>query len=187
MRALINLKTLTAGAVALALGGCLVSEVAVLDDASGRAKPLRDGVYVACPVAHDSDGSDCDTLTVAYQSDKSYHFLGEDEEPSVLRFRRVGRHGYAVQSQEDDDEFAYYYGAGDSRRMTLTMMICQDLPEDLRSRLISDGDLSSDSEDFETCSVNTVRGLVDAAKAYHRDQAPSDEPIVMEIKPAPQE
>lgn len=187
MRAPANTKIILAGAFALALGGCLVSELPVLDASNGRAKPLADGNYVACPVAHDSDGSDCETLTVIYQDDRSYHFLAEDEDPSVLRFRRVGRGGYAVQAKEDTDEYAYYYGAGDSDRMTLTWMMCQDLPDGVRSRLLENGDLETDSDEYEACQVKTVRGLMDAAKAYHRGQADSDEPITMELTPAPEE
>lgn len=187
MRSLAILKSAVTGACALMLGGCLVSEVAILDAKSGRAKPLKDGDYTACPIAHDSDGSDCNTFTVKRQDDRSYHLLAEGEEPSVLRFRRIGRGGYAVQSRENDQEFAYYYGAGDSKRLTLTMMICQDLSNDLRGRLIERGDLESDDDDYEVCTVKSVRGLTDAAKAYHRGQAQSDEPIVMELKPAPKE
>lgn len=187
MRSPANTKTILAGASAFALSGCLISELPVLDASNGRAKPLNDGVYIACPISDEAGEDDCETLTVAYQDDRSYHFLAEDEDPSVLRFRRVGRGGYAVQAKEDTDEYAYYYGAGDASRMTLTWMMCQDLPDGVRSRLLENGDLETDSDEFEACQVKTVRGLMDAAKAYHRGQADSDEPITMELTPAPEE
>lgn len=187
MRSRIILKPAIAGVLALALGGCLVSETPVLDLKSGRANPLKDGDYVACSIEDNSEDSDCQAMAVKYQDDRSYHFLAEDEEPSVLRFRRVGRGGYAVQSREGENEFAYYYGAGDSKRMTLTMMICEELPDDLRSRLIDRGDLEADGDDYSVCTVKSVRGLTDAAKAYHRGQVDSDEMIMMEIKPALEE
>ncbi|WDI33098.1 hypothetical protein PUV54_07800 [Hyphococcus flavus] len=181
-------KAVGVSAGALMLAGCLVSEFPVLDASSGRAKPLKDGAYIACPVSEEASEDDCQTMTVVFQPDRSYHFISEEEEePSVLRFRRVGNRGYAVQSKEEHDEFAYYYGAGNSNRMTLTWMMCKDLPENVRTKLLENGDLESDSDDYEACEVKTVRGLTDAARAYHRGQAESDEPITMELTPAPAE
>ncbi|WP_425410799.1 hypothetical protein [Hyphococcus sp.] len=181
MHASILAKVAIAAGLTLILVGCLVSETAILDVKTGKARPLKDGGYIACPADSETGADDCQKLTVQYMQDRSYHFLAEDEAPSILRFRRIGRRGYVVQSREDDQEYAYYYGAGDASRMTLTMMICQELPQDLRRGLIDRGDLSVDGEDHDICTVKSVRGLVDAAKAYHQGRVQSDEPISMEL------
>ncbi len=170
----------------LALGGCLVSETAILDERSGRARPLPDGIYLACPVDDAAGDGDCDRLSVRFQSDRSYRFESDDG-PSVLRFRRIARRAYAMQSREGENEFAYYYAAGGADRLSLTMMMCADLPDKLRGSLLEAGDLETDSDDFELCSVKAVRGLVRAAMAYHRGETAGVDAIKVELTPAPKE
>ena len=65
-------------------------------------------------------------------------------------------------------------------------MLCQDLPEGLRARLIDKGDLSTEDEDFETCTVNTVKGLVEAARAYRRGDTTGDKNAKIVLKPVTQ-
>lgn len=163
---------------ALALGGCLVSEEPVLDAANGRATPLGPGAYVMCPMGEDVD--DCQLMDVSFDSSRLYTFVSEEEEPIEMRFRRIGRYGYGVQTREDDS-YIYYYGAGNRDQFRLTMMLCADLPEDLRADLIESGDLEADDDDFETCMVKTRRGLTLSARAYHRGEIESEENITLEF------
>lgn len=164
------------------LTGCLVSEEPVLDASNGRAKPLREGPYLMCPVNDEAD--ECQSMSVERDAEGLYSFVTEGEAPTKMRFRRIGRRGYAVQSQEDDG-YAYYYGAGDSRRFHMTMMMCPDLPAVLRARLLERGDLETEDGDFETCIVKSRNGLTAAAKAYHRGEAEGAEAIAFIFTPRP--
>lgn len=171
MRSLPFFRLSIALAAMLALGGCLVSDLPVLDARTGKARALSDGDYLACPLENGEiqAGDECDRLTVRREKDRSYSFINreEDDDAAYLRFRRVGRAGYAVQSSESDG-FVYYYGAGRDDGVLLVMMNCPDLPSDLRAGLIARGDLEPDDEKFSVCKVKTLRGLTQAAKAYHR-------------------
>ncbi len=171
MRSLPFFRLSIALAAMLALGGCLVSDLPVLDARTGKARPLSDGDYLGCPLENGEvqAGDDCDRLKVRWEKDRRYSFVNpeEDDDPAYLRFRRVGRGGYAVQSSESDG-FMYYYGAARDDGVLLVMMNCPDLPAELRSRLIERGDLEPDDEKFSVCKVKTLRGLKEAAKAYHR-------------------
>ena len=158
----------------------------MLDETSGRETPLAAGDYIMCPQEGDEENSeDCERFSVTIDETGLYFFLKEDEEPANLRFRRVGRKGYAIQSYEGEDSFQYYYGRGDSNSFRMTMMQCASLPERLRDRLISDGGLETDDSDFETCTVTSLKALDAAARAYHRRNAVDDEEIATEITPAP--
>ena len=191
MRALSILKAAFASLGAAALSSCLVSEDPVLDDRTGKATPLAAGDYTMCPVSDDADADDCERTRLTISDNKVNIFTpvdddGEidDDDQAMMRMRRIGRKGYAVQSEEDGD-YLYYYGAGDSEAFRLTMMMCEELPEGLRERLIERGDLEAEDDDFETCIVKTRRGLTDAALAYHRGQVESEEPIMLSLTPAP--
>lgn len=166
-----------------ALSACLVSETPVLDASTGKAKPVKPGDYISCPIEDDDDDADCDALTITRDASGLYSVVSGDDEAMKWRFRRVGRGGYAVQVKENDG-YAYYYGriAGEALRMTF--MQCPALPESLRASLIANGDLESEDDDFETCAVITVRGLTKAAKAYHRGETQDDEPLTLVISPA---
>jgi len=186
MRSLLAVKIITVVVGGLALSGCLVSEDPVLDASNGNATPVKPGAYVMCSVGEGDDGADCDQFSITHDDTGLYRFDKEGEEPTDMRLRRIGRRGFAVQLLEDsDDAYLYYYGAGNSRRFRLTMMLCADLPEEMRAQLIEDGDLESDDEDFETCTVNTLKGVTASAKAYHRGEVQSDEEIALEFTPAP--
>jgi hypothetical protein len=172
------------------LGGCLLSEIPILDETNGRATPIKPGAYIACPLKDDADASDCSELIVSHDASGLYRFEKADEKPSLFRFRKIARRGYAVQTTEDsDDSYMYYYGRRVGKRFRLTMMMCAELPASLRDGLIANGDLASEDDDFETCMVNTLKGLSRAAKAYHRGEAGSDdadsEKMVLELTPAP--
>lgn len=175
-----GLKFVLAALAAGLLAGCLVSETPVLDASNGRAAPLAEGKYRACE--NDDEAGDCNVFNITRSDDGAYTLASENEEPSTLRFRRIARGAYAVQTSENDG-YGYYYGAGDAKAFSLTLMLCPDLPEQLRAKLIAKGDLSTDSTDFETCTVNTVKGLVAAAKAYHRGQTTGEEDAKIVLKP----
>ena len=163
---------------ALALGGCLVSEDPVLDASNGRSAPIGPGAYVMCPVGEEAD--DCQIMDVSFDKTRLYTFVSEEEEPIEMRFRRVGRHGYGVQTREDNS-YIYYYGKGNREQFQLTMMLCADLPEMLRQDLINQGHLETEDDDFETCLLKSKRGLVAAARAYHRGEIESEESITLEF------
>lgn len=182
MRSLPILKMLMISGLALALGGCLVSEEPILDADNGQASPIKPGDYVVCPVSDEADKTDCDRFSVSHDGDGLYQFDKDGDDPAQMRFRRVGRRGFAVQSLEDD-HYVYYYGAGDSQRFRLTMMMCANLPENLRARLLAGGDLESQDDDFETCTVKSLKGLKKAAKAYHRGKASGEDEIALEFTP----
>ncbi|MEM9619832.1 MAG: hypothetical protein AAF936_17905 [Pseudomonadota bacterium] len=164
------------------LTGCLVSEEPVLDASNGRARPLGEGLHLMCPVNDEAD--ECQSMTVERDATGLYSFVSESEAPTSMRFRRIGRHGYAAQSQEDDG-YAYYYGAGDARRFRLIMMMCSDLQAALRMRLIERGDLETQDDNFETCIVKSRNGLTAAAKAYHRGEVENEEEIAFVLTPEP--
>ncbi|MHA7872338.1 MAG: hypothetical protein ACX939_08315, partial [Hyphococcus sp.] len=165
-----------------ALTSCLVSEEAVLDASSGKASPIPSGAYAMCPVSEEDDA--CANLAVSRDDTGLYTLQPADDDPAQMRFRRIARNAYAVQSFEGDG-YVYYYGrAQKADSLVLTMMMCADLPEKLRARLIERGDLTAEDPDFQTCVVHTRKALTDAARAYHRGQAQSDEPIAFTIAPA---
>ncbi|WP_428407590.1 hypothetical protein [Hyphococcus sp.] len=187
MRSLTHLRFFIASAAAMLLGGCLVSDLPVLDSKTGKARPISEGDYLACPLENGeiADGAECDRFHVERTANGEYVFVeGGDSEPARLRFRKVARDGYAVQSAESDS-FVYYYGKTRSGGLLLVMMNCPELPSDLRARLISRGDLETDDEDFEVCKVKTLRGLVEAAQAYHRGDASQMKDAAILITPAP--
>lgn len=181
MRSLSVFKTGPAAIAAGLLAGCLVSEEPVLDARSGDAKPLADGRYAVCEAGDSENG--CTLFEVSRGGDGTYAFTAEGEDPAILRFRRIALKAYAAQSAEEGG-YAYYYGAGDSKEFSLTMMLCDELPETLRARLIGKGDLSTDDEDFESCTVNTVKGLVEAAKAYRSGKTTGDKEAKIVLRPA---
>lgn len=189
MRSLAIKKALTVLFGTAALCGCLVSEEPILDEKSGRAAPLDPGNYSVCPIDEDAGEDDCESYSLTITEDGLHLFAQPDAEEdseddkAQMRMRRIGRDGYAVQSLEDDS-YLYYYGSGNSSEFRLEMMLCADLPEELRSRLIERGDLEAEDEDFEACVVKTRRGLVDAAKAYHRGRIVSEERIALLFTPA---
>lgn len=178
-----SLKLSSAAFATLTLGGCLVSETPILDATNGKAKPFEDGLYEICDGTEEADSADCNTFAVERDVTGAYAFTMEDEDPAAMRFRRVARNAYAVQSKEDDS-YAYYFGSGNSQRFRLTLMNCQHLPSMLRARLIARNDLATEHEDFEFCTVNTLKGLTAAAKAYHRGVSETEDELTMVLTPA---
>jgi len=166
-----------------ALTGCLVSQYPVLTASNGSATPIDPGAYVMCPIGEDSDDEDCAAFIIEHDESGLYSFIKEDEEPIHMRLRRIGHRGFAVQLNEDDG-YMYYYGAGNSARFRLIMMMCSDLPEKMRATLIAHGDLEAEDDDFESCAVKSLKGLTSSAWAYHRGKVVSEDNVALELTPA---
>ncbi len=183
MRALILKSIVIAGAAALA--GCLVAETPVLDENTGKATPISAGEYRMCSFDADDAEGDCERISIAIDKTGLYTLAKPDDvdDTAQLRFRRIGRRGYAVQAYEDDGAM-YYYGRGGRKSISLTLMMCDDLSEKTRAKLIERGDLVSDDGDYGVCEVTSVAGLETAARDYHRGRAtPSDEEVSVVITP----
>ncbi len=188
MRSLSLLKSSPLAFAALALSGCLVSETPILNAENGKARALKPGDYQMCPLSDDVTPDDCDPIRITKANDYAIHMVNLDDASDVieLRFRRIARSAYAVQQWEvGDDGYMYYYGKGNAKSFVMTLMICSDLPDRLRADLISKGDLEPEDESFDSCVVETADGLVQSAKAYHRGEAVSDEPMSLEFTQAP--
>ncbi len=185
MRSL-TLKFSIAAGAALALAGCLVSEEPLLDEKTGKAKPLGAGEHVMCPLSAEADDSDCERFVISVDGTGLYNFANAEnaEDDAKMRFRRIGRRGYAVQAHEEDGAM-YYYGRGDKKQFFLTMMDCASLSPKTRDGLIESGDLEADESGFTVCEVKSLDGLIAAARDYHRGRAAgNDEEIVLELTPA---
>ena len=166
LRSRFTFKFAIAALAAIALSGCLVSEVPVLTADNGSKPPLDNGPYQSCALAEDGTVDDCEIITVARQNDVAMLASSDDgQDPTEMRFRRIKRKSYVAQIWESDG-YAYYYAAGNADRLVLTMMECPDLPEELRDKLIDNGDLSTSDDDFEFCTVVTLKGLTEVGRAY---------------------
>jgi len=169
---------------AIVLTGCLVSETPVLTSTNGNATPLKSGSYVVCEIDAGGGENDCESNQITVDETGLYFFTANEERVIEVRFRRVGRGGYATQVQDGEDGYLYYYAYGASPSFFMKMMFCEHLPQKLRDRLIKRGDLSIENDDNNVCKVNTLRGLKAAAKAYRQGSAIGDEEAVLIIKPA---
>ncbi len=179
-----SLQISSAAIAALMLGGCLVSETPILDAKSGKAKPFKDGSYQICDGTEEPNSAECNVFSVTRDASGAYSFAMEGEDPAAMRFRRIGRNAYAVQSAEESS-FSYYFGEGDSKRFVLTMMNCKHLPAKVRDGLIAKQDISTEDDDFEVCTVNTLKGLTASAKAYLRGVDAGEDALFMVMTPAP--
>lgn len=165
-------QSLLIGLCLIILSGCLVSSDPVLDARSGKAQPLSDGDYLGCTL--EGGEEDCELFHIRNTDDGRSVFLkqqnGEiiDSDQIEMRFRKISRHAYAAQSREDDTYMYYYAKRDDRQTFVMIIMLCPSLPEGLRDQMIKRGDLFTEDQAFETCTVKTKKGLVDAARAYHR-------------------
>lgn len=175
----------------LAAAGCLVSEEPLLDDSNSYAVRYHSGSYDMCPIADDPDAEDCEHYELEQVTNKEYLLIAEDEsEPLGIRFHRIASRSYIIQvsgtGEEADEEILYFYGKGNSRRFLVSTMMCDELPEDLLTRLVENGDMEADLEEsqddkgIESCNVLTLDGLKEAALAYHRGDI--EDPEVFEFR-----
>lgn len=178
------LRSIATVLFALTLTGCLVSETPVLDAKTGKARPLDGGAHVICGIDENDELKDCEPFLITAGDDGAYLFSKEGESPFSMRFRRIARKAYAAQSAEDDG-YMYYYASGDRRKLLMRLMNCPDLSENLRTKLIERDYLGAEDNDYSICTVKTVRGLVDAAKAYHRGSAAGEEELRFAIIRSP--
>ena len=182
MRALRTFGTIAA---ILVIGGCLVSREPVLDEANGKATPLAAGSYKACPV--DEGEEDCARLNVTIDETGLYTMVAEDNAADItkMRMRRIARNGFAVQAFEVGGQgFGYFHARPEDDDFLLTMLMCDQLPEKLRRRLIKKKELVAEAENFEFCTVGSVSALKAAAKAYHREAGIEGERFAFRLSPA---
>lgn len=160
-------------ALALALGGCLVSEEPLLDAKNGRAAPLVPGAYDACQYEADGGEPDCRVMEVKRAKDARYEFYDEeDEELTFIRFRRIGRGIWLAQLiGEDDEDYFYFVGERRNGDFVLTMIMCEDIPESVRAKYSARGEMEVD-DDASVCEVKTLRAATASAKAYRTATTP---------------
>lgn len=174
------------GFVALALSACLVSETPLLDAQSGRGAPLGDGLYDVCQ--HEEGEADCTSMDVARDRTGLYRMVVTDDEDdiTVVRFRRVGRGAWLTQmSGEEDGAYFYLYGEKRDEGFTLFLMMCAELPAAVREKYVARGEMEVEDDNF-ACNVKTLAAASAAARAYMKMDRAGDAPrIVYRPSPAP--
>lgn len=174
------LRLVLLSATAVLLGGCLISETALLDARNGRAAPLESGEYLACE--HDGEGGapDCRRMAIARDRSGLYALRAEDEEQAVYaRFRRIGRRAYLAQLiGEDDEDYFFFLGERKGGAFTLMMINCEDIPGDVRARYVARGEMTVD-DSVTTCVATTLRAATASAKAYRAAAPLSSRPRVV--------
>lgn len=157
---------ITLVAVALTLGGCLTSEAPLLTDANAKATPLAPGAYEACQT-EEGAAPDCRTIKVSLEG-ALYTFETAGEDPSLGRFRPLGRDKLLAQFwEEGDSSFFYFYGMKTADGVKLSMVSCGDVPQRSRDRLVKSKDLAV-STDAVSCTALTVKGAERATRDYGR-------------------
>jgi hypothetical protein len=168
-----GLSRFVAVAALLAASGCLVSETPLFDAGNARSKPLKAGRYSVCSYSSDApDDSECNPADVSVDRSGLYKLTVEDDVVEA-RFRKVARGAWAAQFAEDGEESHYYFGARKDGVFTLTMMWCENLPEELRNDLVDRGDLVVEN-DNKVCNISDARAVVAAARAYARGDVAGD-------------
>lgn len=168
---------LAIGAAAIALGGCLVSDEPMFDAQSASAAALASGRYNACSEPPDEDEPECQVIGVTKKDDGSYEFLVEETDRIGVRFLALAGGDYAAQFADDDGEGYYYFwakAAGDT--LSLAMIWCDDLPEELRQEMKRGGLINVD-ERGSTCTALKPEAAAMAAAAY-RDGAATPESVL---------
>ncbi len=175
----------TVGAVFF-LTGCLVSEIALLDASNGRATPLRTGEYQSCPYKDGEMDGECTAVRVTYEKSSGYRIVDDNGEALLVRFRKVARRAYLAQTvgEGDEDGYMYFMAEPDHDNLHMTMIVCEALPEALKTKLVADGQMEIESGG-EVCSVKTLDAALAAAKIYLGDDAPSNR-IGLEFSPVTQ-
>lgn len=156
------------------LTGCLVSETALLDESNGRERPIEPGLYQSCSYSDDEPDGDCTNLRISIDDTHLYQMVDDEDETLFVRFRKIGHGAYLAQTlddEEDDDGYMYFVAAPEDGAFSMTMILCADLPEKLKSDLVSSGELEIES-DGEVCVAKTLDAALAAAKAYRGDDAP---------------
>jgi len=171
-------------AALLGLSACLVSENPLLNDDNARGKPLTPGAYESCQYEEGNEG-DCVPLDISREG-ALYRFqpLEEDEEPTLVRFRPIGRGGFLAQMwSEDDGGYWYFYADRKQGALRMIMIDCQSLPAALRDGLVSKGDLEVE-DDGKTCVAKTLSGAEKAAGAYRGADAIKPDAVMVISKAA---
>lgn len=172
-----SVKSLAIAAAAAMLGGCLVSDGPLFDADGASAAPIAAGRYEACSEPPDNDEPECQVIGVTRLDDGSYEFLVEETDRIGVRFHALAGGDYAAQFADDDGEGYYYFWAKTvGETLTLAMIWCDDLPEELRQEMKDDGLIDVD-ERGSTCTALRPEAAVAAAAAY-RDGAATPESVL---------
>lgn len=165
MRSMI--KIFAVGAVALALSACLTSDGPLFDAKNARATPFADGTYDACQYEEDAAAPDCKAMRIEHDGSGLYRLAPEDEdEVTFARFKRASRGVYAAQLWgEDDDDPFYFLTTRNGAELTMSMIVCEDLPQAFRDRYSARGELVVE-EGATTCVAKTAGAVVAAARAW---------------------
>lgn len=123
-------------------------------------------------------------MSITIDETRQYRLVPEGEEPSLVRFRRIGRGARLAQFQGENEEgYFYFLARKEGTLLSLTMLVCEDLPEIVRNTLVERGDLEIE-EGGAICVPKNLRAVVTAARAYRDDDTI---PRSMELRISPAE
>ncbi|MFQ5561948.1 MAG: hypothetical protein ACE5FO_00100 [Parvularculaceae bacterium] len=169
-------KSFVSCAAAFVLTGCLVSETPLLDASNGRARPIDPGDYQSCSYSDGELDGECSNLRVSMDDTRLYRMVDDDKEVLLVRFRKFARSAYLAQTigedeLDDDEGYMYFLARPENGGLGMTMLLCPDLPENLKSDLVESGEMEIES-DGEVCVARTLNAALAGAKAYNRESAP---------------
>ncbi len=173
-----------ASVAGLSLSACLVSEKPLLDATTGNATPFAAGDYTACQVEADQSEPDCKATAVAVDDSGRYTFVVEDEdEPTLIRFRKVGRPGWLAQlgGGAEDDGYFYFVARSNADGFTLSMITCEDIPKSIRDKYKARGEMEVD-ESASVCTATSLGAVTAAAKAALKPGAPTPKAQIVYTK-----
>ena len=170
-----SVRWTAAAAACLSLPACLISETPLLDAKTGKATPFAAGDYVACQVEADEPEPDCKETAITRDDTGQYRFSVEGEdEPTFLRFRKVGQAGWLAQlgGGEDDDAFFYFVARSTTDGFTLAMIVCEDIPKSIRKKYMARGEMEVD-DSASVCTASSLGAVTASAKAALAVGAPA--------------
>jgi hypothetical protein len=158
--------------LALAVSGCLTSDGPLFDARNARALPLAPGVYDVCQYETPAAEPDCKRAEVSRDGSGLYTLqLDEpDEGPTYARFKSAGPGAWAAQLWDGgtDDPF-YFHARRSGRAVEMSMISCEGLPADFKSRYAARGEL--EVQNISTCLAKTPAAVVAAARAWAKSDA----------------
>lgn len=156
-------------ALALSLGGCLVSEGPLFDKKTARSTPIAAGDYSICTRESDGAADDCAPVRVAIEPGRLTVIYSADDDRVEARFARAGK-GYVGQLMSADDKDAhYYYGVKTRGVFVMKMMWCKHVPDALKESLVAKGALALES-DGEFCRALSREAVTEFAAAYAKGE-----------------
>ncbi|MEX0644229.1 MAG: hypothetical protein WD076_02905 [Parvularculaceae bacterium] len=181
-----TIRWATAIAAGVSLSACLISETPLLGAKNGRATPFAAGDYLACQVEAEQSEPDCKGTAVSFDDTGLYSFkVDEEEEATLIRFRKVGRAGWLAQfgGGEEDDGFFYFVARVKGDGFTLTMITCEDIPKSIRDKYAARGEMEVD-DTASVCTATSLRAVMASAKAFLGPNAPDPKSQIIYTKAA---